>query len=343
MSVMGFLGNLFGNEPATAPGWCEAGERHAYQAGDHAEGRSYFERALNLDPRSARAWTGLGSCRHGLGLFQEAIQAFDNAIAADPRWKGAHNNKADALNYLGCFAEGLGCANQALAIDDQYVPAWNNRGTSLDQLHRLDEAAAAYVKALRIDPLLRNAWYNRAIVEEKRGRFRSATDSLGRFMGIAWFRAMGFAEEVAAWYESLRAKAQEEGSPHRGPGGAAEWYRKGQESQAQKQDEEAIRCYDRVIELDPHFLGGWGNKANCLRRMGRTAESIEFFDRALDRDPRDPSVWFNQALALEELGRKEQALHSFICFLKVADAEEFGPASEVARERIQALGGQAPS
>jgi tetratricopeptide (TPR) repeat protein len=54
------------------------------RAGDAAAARSAFERALELDPKSAHALAGLGTLRGQAGEFDAAIDFFDRADAIDP-------------------------------------------------------------------------------------------------------------------------------------------------------------------------------------------------------------------------------------------------------------------
>lgn len=50
--------------------------------------------------------------------------------------------------------------------------------------------------------------------------------------------------------------------------------------------DEAIACYDHVInDIDPRYKKAWGNKANLLMTIGETDLARECVDRALEIDP----------------------------------------------------------
>ncbi len=49
-----------------------------------------FQKALELDPKSARAHTWLGAALHGLGRYSEAIASCRKAITLDPKYTEAH-------------------------------------------------------------------------------------------------------------------------------------------------------------------------------------------------------------------------------------------------------------
>jgi tetratricopeptide (TPR) repeat protein len=36
---------------------------------------------------------------------------------------------------------------------------------------------------------------------------------------------------------------------------------------------ESIGCFDKALEINPHYLEAWGNKGKALEAQGRTAEA----------------------------------------------------------------------
>jgi tetratricopeptide (TPR) repeat protein len=51
--------------------------------------------------------------------------------------------------------------------------------------------------------------------------------------------------------------------------------------------EEAIECYDKVIELDPENEAAWINKGNALCNLNKYEEGIKCCDKAIKMDPPD--------------------------------------------------------
>ena len=56
--------------------------------------------------------------------------------------------------------------------------------------------------------------------------------------------------------------------------GAREWSNKGISLHSLGRYEEAIRCYDRALELDQRFAYAWNNKGGSLHILGRDEEAI---------------------------------------------------------------------
>ena len=56
---------------------------------------------------------------------------------------------------------------------------------------------------------------------------------------------------------------------------AVDWYNAGVGHQNSGGYKEAIRCYDRALELDPEYASAWYNKGTALAYAGRYDEAIQ--------------------------------------------------------------------
>jgi tetratricopeptide (TPR) repeat protein len=82
-----------------------------------------------------------------LGKYEEAIQCFDKAIELDPNYAIAWSNKGNALDELGMHNEAIQAFDEAIRIEPNYALAWSNKGIALMALSRTAEANAAFAKA----------------------------------------------------------------------------------------------------------------------------------------------------------------------------------------------------
>jgi tetratricopeptide (TPR) repeat protein len=89
------------------------------------------------------------------------------------------------------------------------------------------------------------------------------------------------------------------------------WDNKGVALYYLKRYEEAIECYDKAIELNPNEPIYWNNKCNDLYYLKRYEEAIECYDRAIKLNPNEPIYWNKKAEVLEELGRYEEAIECY--------------------------------
>jgi tetratricopeptide (TPR) repeat protein len=92
---------------------------------------------------------------------------------------------------------------------------------------------------------------------------------------------------------------------------AWEWNDKGFSLNSLGRHEEAIRCYDKTLELDPCIAATWSNKGASLHSLGRHEEAIHCFDKALKLDPRYALAWTNKGGSLSALGRHEEAIRCY--------------------------------
>jgi tetratricopeptide (TPR) repeat protein len=87
--------------------------------------------------------------------------------------------------------------------------------------------------------------------------------------------------------------------------------RKGIEQRKKGEIEEALRSFDRVLEIDPINEAALHNKGVALRSAGRFKEALTCFERAQERDPDNPTILFNRGFCLGKLERFEEALKAF--------------------------------
>jgi tetratricopeptide (TPR) repeat protein len=89
---------------------------------------------------------------------------------------------------------------------------------------------------------------------------------------------------------------------------AYSWNNKGAALHQLGQFEEALKCYDKMLEIDPRDATALCNKGNVLRDLGRYEEAISCCDKALALDPQSKNAWLNKSGALDKLGRHEEAI-----------------------------------
>jgi tetratricopeptide (TPR) repeat protein len=89
------------------------------------------------------------------------------------------------------------------------------------------------------------------------------------------------------------------------------WKNKGVSLDELENHEEAIRCYDKALEIEPRDVNTWSNKGIALGEMGRHEAALACFDKALEFDPNSGMAWNNRGHLLELLNRHEAAIASF--------------------------------
>ena len=78
-----------------------------------------------------------------------------------------------------------------------------------------------------------------------------------------------------------------------------------------KRHDEAIKCLDEAIRLDPGPAPAWFNRGNALREIGRLPEALASFEAAIKRDPNVAAQWSNAGRILHEEARLDEAVAHF--------------------------------
>lgn len=93
------------------------------------------------------------------------------------------------------------------------------------------------------------------------------------------------------------------------------WFEKGDSLYKAERYEEAIRCYDQALKLDPRKAGAWNNKGLSISKLGRHEEAILSFKKAIELNSRYVNAWYNKAINEDSLGRNYEAFLSYSSFL----------------------------
>ncbi len=76
--------------------------------------------------------------------------------------------------------------------------------------------------------------------------------------------------------------------------------------------EEAIKCLDRILELDPNDAPAWSNKGMIYcDYLHKPDIALTFFDKAIFIDPKLPPAWTGRGVALSFLNRPDDAQKSW--------------------------------
>jgi len=145
---------------------------------------------------------------------------------------------------------------------------------------QIDLALQRYTQVLRTNPENAEALYYVAVVACQEGQYKEGAD-LAR-------RAISFGRKDARVFNLLGQAL----------------YRMGERL-------EAVKNFDRAIELDAGFADAHGNRANILADVGMPEEALKSFDRALALNPASAADWINRGALLQGLGRLDEAIASY--------------------------------
>ena len=178
---------------------------------------------------------------HQAGRLAEAEQLYRAVLRADA-------NDPDALNLLGVLEyqrgqnlEALEGLSKAIQVSPQTAIFHNNLGLVLVALGRQEEASQRFEEAGRLDARLRDAFHNLGVARQELGQVDLAID--------AYLKALSLAEEPGT-LNNLGAAYLKSG-----------------------RREEAMRCFEHALQLQPDHAGTLFSLAGALLESGRATEA----------------------------------------------------------------------
>ncbi len=138
----------------------------------YADAGACFRQAIRIDPDLHRAHNNLGNALlNGFQRHEEALASYDRALELAPNSAEAWTNRGAALRYGQRHEEALASHDRAIELQPDYAQAWNNRGNTLKDLRRYEEALASYERAIREEPDYADAPYNKGLLQLEKREF----------------------------------------------------------------------------------------------------------------------------------------------------------------------------
>jgi mannosyltransferase len=75
--------------------------------------------------------------------------------------------------------------------------------------------------------------------------------------------------------------------------------------------EEAIKALDKAIEVNPLFAVAWNNKGLILTSQSKYDDAFKCYDRATEINPEFALAWYNKGQALYKLGKYNESLQAY--------------------------------
>ena len=153
-----------------------------------------FQRAVDLDPGYAEAWSGLADAylvfmhNHGgvgdVGFLDAGLRFAERAVETAPDLGMAHASLALAYHLRGAWAEAQSGFERAVALSPQYASAYHWFGQQLGDMGRTDEAILAHRRGVELDPVSQIVGLNLGVSLLRAGRVSEAIEQLRRVIDL---------------------------------------------------------------------------------------------------------------------------------------------------------------
>lgn len=278
-----------------------------------------FRKALELNPQSGRAHSGLAEVLYSANKHAEAIAEAKAAIAAGDDRAAIFALLGVALTVTNKFDEALPALEEALKRDPKNTTALLYRAEVYIAKKQLNEAAADLRSALAIEPNTRTKLRLASLLAQAK-QFDAAIALFQEVVAAEAENADARTALTAALIESGKAEAAMaelekliKAEPNRAVLRAqlAELY-------LPKQPEKALEQYRAAAELDPKNANHHVGVASALVKLRKFQEAVDVLKPVLAANPKGDVEYFartNLATALFELDDFPNAAREFLWIL----------------------------
>jgi len=267
-------------------------------------------------------------------LFVAILAACLVALSVSSAWSAKRDRDWDACNGSDDDASIIGCTNVlnrgARESQEDRATAYNNRGWSYSNKDDYDRAIADFDEAIRLDPKFGLALVNRGWAYERKGDYTRA---------------------IADYDEAI----------HLDPNNSLAYNNHGWIHHLKGEYDEAIADYGEAIRTDPKDATAYINRCDAynrkneadrairdceaaIRQKGQYDLALRDYDKAIRLEPRLGWARVHRGLVYEKNGDNDSARADFTTALAIPPEDKFDKeATDVARDRLAALGGRSES
>ena len=237
---------------------------NAVESGFNELAIEYYQKAIDISPRYAEAYDGLGNAYRKLYYYNSALANASYQKALDLRAAAVNPNDAEAFNKIGDayiemgdaynstrnYKQALAYYQEAVSIDPNYATAYNNLGKTYYELEDYAKAIINYQKALSINPNDVDAYIQ---------------------MGSAYYMRKDYAKATKCYQEAVSIDSRNATAYNRM--GLA-YYEIGYYNQ------EAINCYQKALSINPEYAAAYYNMGAAYSRQGKWKKQINCYKKA---------------------------------------------------------------
>lgn len=226
------------------------------------------------------AWMSFAQTLYGAVAYAEAIAAYDKVLTLKPDHALAFAHRGEAYRMQGAYQQAVADCTKALELDPQCTYAIESRGAAYCQLQNLDEALRDLTTAIQAEPNNKFAleWRQKVHVGRK-----------------AWGMAAQDAEKLVQLAKDEKSKLNV-------------WMSLGDELRRADAYAQAVRAYDRAIEIKADHAIAFAARGEAHRMHRAFDRAIADCSKALKLDPDCTFALRARGAAYWSLRKPEEAL-----------------------------------
>lgn len=122
-----------------------------FRLGEQEMAAADFDRAIDLNPKSATAYYNRGLAAFVIGRYDDAIADSTEAIRLDPTMAAAFYNRGAARANMGDYAKAIADLSEAIRLRPGWALAYSARGDAYLRSGDAENGASDHAEAKRLD------------------------------------------------------------------------------------------------------------------------------------------------------------------------------------------------
>lgn len=303
---------------------------------------SYFNKALELDPKSYIAYAGVSLNYYYMGEYNRALTYVNKALNINSSYAYGYNNRALIYLKFGKDDLALNDYNSAIKYDPNYALAYNNRGLLYYGKKEYYKALEDFNKSISLNPNYTESFYSRGLTYYFLGDHLKAIDDYTKAINANPNYSNAFLGRGLSYYyldDFTSALRDYNSAIFTDPNNHVAYFDRGILYYKQGNMELARRDFLKTKEVMPSYnLGTYETLVTSAKESeavngkpfeissigqnyfkrgkdslngGKYYEAIELFDKVLWENPAYIDALINKGIAYENLGLDIEALRNF--------------------------------
>ncbi len=287
------------------------------QRGQYSEAVPLLERAARVSSQMGSTFRALGDAYAATGDPERATVAYRQAVALTPGDLGARLSFAHALTEIGAYDEAEEVCEHSIRIAREDPRQLSRVHQELGEIHcrqgKTPEALSSYYKASELSPRDVEVARGLAACAVRGGLYVEAAAAYSRLLQLAPLDLQ--AKKQLGWV-NFKLERYPVAIAHyeaiRDSLGTVDRYYLGQAYAKSSKTDRAIEQFREVIRLDKeNYKGVYCNMASAYYEANRYDSAIKMAREGLASDSGSTCLRFCWAQALDKLGRHEEAIPIF--------------------------------
>jgi serine/threonine-protein kinase len=279
--------------------------------------RQACSKAVELGNAGAAGHVCLGVLENGAGNYEKAVDEFTRAIQLDPSSDTAYTGMASAYERLGKLNDAEKTYQQVINLRPRYWKGYNQLGIFYCRQSQYDKCAAMFQKVAELTPdsfrgyanvgaaYLADGRYAEAIEPLKKSLQVRATPGTYTNLGTAYFHLRRFAEAAGTYADAARLDDRDY---HIWGNLAIAQHFAGNREESDKAYRKGIALAEDGLKVNPHDPEVLRNLADFHAWLGDRAIALKYLDQALAYGKSDKEILFGAALVYNRMGETGTAL-----------------------------------